>query len=68
MNFEWAGIAVTGLAGIIWAVRQEGRINALEQRHEDFKTDMHADVAEIKKDIKDIRDLLIGLLGGRRDQ
>jgi hypothetical protein len=48
----WIGtllvISLALLSGVVWAVRQEGRINGIDKQHE-------TDIKYIREDIKDIK-------------
>ena len=50
----WIGtlltVSLVMLSGVVWAVRQEGRINGIENQH---KTDMEY----IKEDVREIKDI-----------
>ena len=47
-NLDVIGGIVAAIAGVVWLVRLEGRVNALAQSD----TELKSDIAEIKHDVK----------------
>lgn len=54
-------VAVPTIGGIVWAIRQEGRINALTDRQDDMRTD----IAEIKGDVRYISSRIDKAINGK---
>lgn len=60
------GVITVGLAlvaGLVWAVRMEGFVRAHEKEIAQLRMDMRGEIAELKEDVKYIRERIDRAMG-----